>query len=145
MRTLSLLLLCGFIGLFAGPARGSPSATYKVVVHPSNPVTELSRARLSQLFFKKSTQWDSGATALPVDLNDSSPVRAAFCDEVLKRSLPAVRAFWQQRIFSGRDVPPPELPSENEVLAFVRANPGAVGYVPASTPTPGLKVLTILD
>ncbi|WP_147470263.1 hypothetical protein [Corallococcus sp. AB049A] len=145
MRTLVLLLLCGFVGLFAGPARGAPSGTYKVVVHPDNPVNELSRARLSQLFFKKSTQWDSGVTAMPVDLNDSSPVRAAFCDEVLKRSLPAVRAFWQQRIFSGRDVPPPELPSDADVLAYVRANPGAVGYVPASTPTPGLKVITLLD
>ncbi|RKH66193.1 hypothetical protein D7X96_22100 [Corallococcus interemptor] len=138
-------MLCGFAGLFAGPARGAPSGAYKVVVHPDNPVNELSRARLSQLFFKKSTQWDSGVTAMPVDLNDSSPVRAAFCDEVLKRSLPAVRAFWQQRIFSGRDVPPPELPSDADVLAYVRANPGAVGYVPASTPTPGLKVITLLD
>ncbi|RKH13184.1 hypothetical protein D7V97_06345 [Corallococcus sp. CA053C] len=145
MRTLPLFLLCGFLALFAGPAQGSPSVTYKVVVHPSNPVTEVSRSRLSQLFFKKSTQWDSGTTAMPVDLNDSSPVRAAFCDEVLKRSLPAVRAFWQQRIFSGRDVPPPELPSETEVLAFVRANPGAVGYVAVGTPTPGLKVVAILD
>lgn len=145
MRTLPLLLLCGLLVLFARPALGAPSTTYKVVVHPSNPVTEVSRARLSQLFFKKSTQWDSGSTALPVDLNDGSPVRAAFCDEVLKRSLPAVHAFWQQRIFSGRDVPPPELASETDVLAFIRANPGAVGYVAVGTPTPGLKVITILD
>ncbi|MBN8227547.1 hypothetical protein JYK02_08510 [Corallococcus macrosporus] len=143
MRTLSLFLLCGFLVLFAGPAQGSGTVAYKVVVHPSNPVTEVERARLAQLFFKKTTQWDSGVTAMPVDLNDSSPVRTAFCDEVLKRSLPAVRAYWQQRIFSGRDVPPPELATDDDVLAFVRANPGAVGYVAAGTPTPGLKVITI--
>lgn len=145
MRTLPLFLLCGFLVLFARPAQGSGTVAYKVVVHPSNPVTELERARIAQLFLKKTTQWDSGVTVKPVDLNDSGSVRAAFCDQVLKRSLPAVQAFWQQRIFSGRDVPPPELPSEDDVLAFVRANPGAVGYVAAGTPTPGLKVITILD
>ncbi|RKH64828.1 hypothetical protein D7V93_06775 [Corallococcus llansteffanensis] len=139
------MLLCGLFVLFAAPAQGAAPVTYKVVVHPSNPVTEVGRAQIAQLFLKKTTQWESGVAAMPVDLSDSSPVRAAFCDEVLKRSLPAVRAFWQQRIFSGRDVPPPELPSETDVLAFVRANPGAVGYVAVGTPTPGLKVIAILD
>jgi hypothetical protein len=41
----------------------------------------------------------------------------------------AVESYWQQAIFSGRSVPPLEKASDAEVLAFVRANPGAVGYV----------------
>jgi ABC-type phosphate transport system substrate-binding protein len=40
-----------------------------------------------------------------------------------------VKSYWQQQIFSGRDVPPPEKQTENDVVAFVRSNPGAIGYV----------------
>jgi hypothetical protein len=47
----------------------------------------------------------------------------------LKRTVAAVRSYWQQRIFSGRDVPPPELDSDASVIAYVERTPGAVGYV----------------
>jgi hypothetical protein len=46
----------------------------------------------------------------------------------------AVRAFWQQQIFSGRDVPPPELASDKEVMEFVKQHAGAVGYMSPTTP-----------
>ncbi|MCP3138316.1 type 2 periplasmic-binding domain-containing protein [Pyxidicoccus xibeiensis] len=145
MKKLLFLVSCLTLTLWAQPTVGAETAVFQVVVHPSNPLTEVKRSQLAQLFFKKSTQWASGKTAMPVDLAEDSTVRAAFCEQVLKRSLPAVRAYWQQRIFSGRDVPPPEKPSEAEVLAYVRANPGAVGYVAAGTSTPGVKVLNIVD
>lgn len=45
----------------------------------------------------------------------------------------AVKRYRQQMIFGGRVVPPPEKASEDEVLAFVRGNPNASGYVLAST------------
>ncbi|NMO18867.1 hypothetical protein HPC49_20090 [Pyxidicoccus fallax] len=145
MKTLSLVLTCVALLLWARPSVGAESAGYQVVVHPSNPVTSVKRSVLSQLFFKKSTKWESGQTAQPVDLAGDTPVRAAFSEDVLKRSLPAVRAWWQQRIFSGRDVPPPERPTEAEVLAFVRANPGAVGYVASGSAPSGVKVVTVVD
>ena len=44
-------------------------------------------------------------------------------------SVAAVKLYWQQAVFSGRDVPPPELDSEQEVVRFVLRNPGAIGYV----------------
>ena len=48
---------------------------------------------------------------------------------MLKRSVAAVRSYWQQRIFSGRDVPPPEVDTENQVIKYVAGDPGALGYV----------------
>jgi ABC-type phosphate transport system substrate-binding protein len=41
-------------------------------------------------------------------------------------------------------VPPPEKASPTEVLAYVRANPGGIGYVPAGTALPdGVKALKV--
>jgi ABC-type phosphate transport system substrate-binding protein len=145
MRQLSFFLLCGLLLLVVRPSHGAEVAGFQVVVHPSNPLTEVKRSQLAQLFLKKSTQWPSGQPALPVDLGDGSPVRAAFSDNVLKRSVPAVRAYWQQRIFSGRDVPPAEKATEADVLGFVRANPGAVGYVASGVAPAGVKVLVVVD
>jgi ABC-type phosphate transport system substrate-binding protein len=64
-----------------------------------------------------------------VELPATAKVRESFAREVLNKSVAQVRSYWQQQIFSGRDVPPPEKPTEDDVLAYVRANPNAIGYV----------------
>jgi len=43
----------------------------------------------------------------------------------------AVRRYWQQCIFSGRSVPPPELDSDEAIVRYVAKYRGAVGYVSA--------------
>ncbi len=124
LRLVSLLAL----GLAAGPTLAQ-SAAYRVVVNATNATSTLPRAELARLFLKKSSAWPDGRGAQPVDLGENSPARRAFSKAVLDRDVPAVRAYWQQQIFSGRGVPPPEKTSDADVLAYVRANPGAVGYV----------------
>jgi len=54
-----------------------------------------------------------------------------------------VKSYWQQQIFSGRDVPPVEKSSDAQVVAFVKQNPGAIGYVAEGTDTAGTKVVTV--
>ena len=59
-------------------------------------------------------------------------------------SVQMIAEFWRQQIFSGRNVPPVEKASDAEVLDFVRGNPGAIGYVSASTSlAPDVKVVTV--
>ncbi|HXE57809.1 MAG TPA: hypothetical protein VNK43_07405 [Gemmatimonadales bacterium] len=122
------------------PARSLP---LRVIVHESNPVAELPRAEVSRLFLKRTTRWADGRPVQPVDQAAKSPVHHDFCRLIHGRQPSAVRHYWQQMIFSGRAVPPPEKASDAEVLAFVRANPGAVGYVSAAAPIAGVRELTV--
>jgi hypothetical protein len=46
-------------------------------------------------------------------------------------------------IFSGRSLPPPELGSDDEVLRYVLAHPGAIGYVSGAANLRGAKVLAV--
>jgi ABC-type phosphate transport system substrate-binding protein len=116
---------------------------YKVVVNSANPTSSVSRDQLSSLFLKKAP-WPSGQPVQPVDLAEDSPVRRAFTSAVHGRPVTAVKAYWQQKVFSGRDVPPAEKASDAAVLAFVEANPGAIGYVSAATPIGrGVKEVTV--
>jgi ABC-type phosphate transport system substrate-binding protein len=55
----------------------------------------------------------------------------------------AIVAAWQQEIFAGREIPPAEKPGDAAVIAFVKANPGAIGYVASFSPTEGVRVVDV--
>jgi ABC-type phosphate transport system substrate-binding protein len=116
---------------------------FRVIVHSSNGVGSVERDFAADIFLKKVTRWPGGETVKPVDLRSDNPVRRRFSDSVLKRSVGAVRSYWQQRIFSGRDVPPPELESDEAVVAYVARNAGAVGYVSGGTKLNGVRELAL--
>ena len=127
----------------AGLAHAQSDAGVRVIVHPSNPQAATSRDFVADAFLKKATRWPHGEPILAVDLHSDSPIRRRFSEAILKRSIGAVRSYWQQRIFSGRDVPPPELDTEESVVGYVAKYPGAVGYVSTSTKLAGVKELSI--
>lgn len=125
------------------PGREPP---FVLVVNAANPATALPREYVGRLFLKKIRRWPDGTPVLVADLPPEADVRGAFSQRVLARSVGTVRAYWQQRIFSGRDVPPPEKASEAEVLDFVRAHPGAIGYVSPGAALPrGVRALELAE
>jgi ABC-type phosphate transport system substrate-binding protein len=139
----SFLLLIGFASLSAVPAP-TPAQDFAVIVNASNPVSTLSKDEVAKLFLKKTVSWKSGESAAPVELPPTAKARESFAREVLNKSVAQVRSYWQQQIFSGKDVPPPEKPSEDDVLAYVRANPNAIGYVSRTTNIGrGVKVVSL--
>jgi hypothetical protein len=126
-----LSLLPGLLGIFGSTAFAgeSPAPEFRLIVHPRNPASQVSREFVTDAFLKKKTRWADDETLKPVDLKADSAVRRKFSQSILKRSVAAVRSYWQQRIFSGRGVPPPELESDDAVVAYVLKHRGAVGYV----------------
>lgn len=119
------------------------AADFKIVANNSVPVTSLSKKAASDVFLKKTTKWEGGAPAVPVDQLESSSARQGFSKSVHGKTAAAVKSYWNQQIFSGRDVPPVEKRSDAEVLAFVRSTPGAIGYVSDGAATDGVRVLTV--
>jgi ABC-type phosphate transport system substrate-binding protein len=131
-----LMVLLSVSALAQAPA-------YRVIVHPSNAVTSMTRDQVADAFLKKVTRWQSGESMKPVDLHGGARARQAFARDVLRRSLAAVRSYWQQLIFSGRNIPPPELDSDAAVLAYVLRYPGAIGYVSGDADIADAKVITV--
>lgn len=121
------------LGVLMTPWPAGSAEEFVVIVNAANPVTSVTSGQLSSLFLKKLTQWGGGLPALPVDLGPESSVRESFSQRIHRKGTAAVKAYWQQMIFSGREVPPAEKASAREVVAFVTANRGGVGYVPAGT------------
>jgi ABC-type phosphate transport system substrate-binding protein len=124
---LSVLSLSVPFGRSTAQAEAVPD--FRVIVHPENPATGFTRDFLTDAFLKRTTRWGDGETLRPVDQRSTSVARQKFSDAVLGRSVAAVKNYWQQRIFSGRDLPPPELDSDDAVVSYVMSHRGALGYV----------------
>lgn len=142
-KTTILVMLTMIASIIPAIAAGQD---FKIVINEANSTSSISKDDLSRCFMKQANIWISGQPVIPVDQAASSDVRKAFSGAVHGRDVSAVKSFWQRQIFSGRGVPPAEKASDQEVLAFVRANPGAVGYVSSDTDVSAdVKVLEIAD
>jgi len=119
------------------------SAGYLIIVNPHNPESEIDRSFLEGVFLKKITRWPTDEVIRPAELTESAPSRRKFSQDVLVRSVEAVKGYWQQRIFSGRDVPPPEFATNQEVVNYVLKYDGAIGCVSSDANLDGVKLLTI--
>jgi ABC-type phosphate transport system substrate-binding protein len=142
----SAVLLVVVLALFALAARGSAEGrapVYQVIVNANNPAASIDREFVADAFLKKISTWPNNEVVHPVDLAPGSPVRRQFSDEVLHRSVAEVKSYWQQRIFSGRDVPPPELDTDEEIVKYVLKYDGAIGYVSGTAALSGTKALTV--
>jgi ABC-type phosphate transport system substrate-binding protein len=129
--------------LVGWPGTGEAQTGFRLIVHPANPVTTLRAAVVSKLFLRKQTKWPTGQPVEPVDQAESSPVRRKFSPAIHDMDVPSVKSFWQEMVFSGRGEPPPERTSDAAVIAYVRANPNAVGYIGDTTPADSVKVISV--
>lgn len=146
-RAVLLLVPCGVallttpLGALAAPT--APATGFRLVVHPDVAAPTLERRFVADVFLKKATRWPDGSPIAAVDLRFGSSVRQRFSEQVLLRSASAVRSYWQQRIFTGRGVPPPELDTDEAVIRYVQSRRGAVGYVSESAVTSAVKVVAV--
>ena len=144
---LPLLLLGGLLLLGAtalpSPSEAQRSANFRVIVHAANASGAMSRTEVSNLFLRKTRRWPDGRVVNPVDLPIRSRLRETFSRAVHRRSSESIGSYWRQQIFSGRSVPPPEKPTDAQVIRFVAANPGAIGYVSTSADISRVRVLEV--
>ena len=142
MRKILVTLLVLGAFCLAGNA-GAETRGYKLVVNKVNPASTLDKAEVAKMFMKQSTKWASGLAIEPVDQSPSAGVRERFCADVHGKPVGAIQSAWQRIIFSGRGLPPPEVGSDEAVLAFVAEHPGGIGYVGDGAATDRVKVLDV--
>jgi ABC-type phosphate transport system substrate-binding protein len=143
MRARSIAFLLALLAVLASQGTRASSGSFRLIVNPANGVTALDRKFLADAFLKKTTRWPGGELIRPVDLGTESAIRRRFSEDVLGRSVAAVKSYWQQMIFSGRAVPPPELDSDEEVIRYVAKYAGAMGYISTVGDAVGVRVFVL--
>lgn len=109
-----------------------------VIAHPG--ITRLDLPTLQRLYTGRAVEV-GGAPAEVVNAPPGTPSRQRFLSQVVQLDDGRYVAYWTVRRHVGRGVPPRELKTAAEIIAFVQATPGAIGYIPASELKPGLNVV----
>lgn len=124
------------LALASGSAQASD--TVLVIGHPGLPKTDA--ATVARLYTGRAVELQ-GTTVQVVNAPSGSALRQRFLATYLQQDNEQYRAYWTVRRHIGKGVPPRELASSAEVLAFVQATPGAIGYIAADEARPGLNVI----
>ena len=120
-------------------------ANYRVIVHPGVKGSQIPRATLTSIFLKQAPRWGDGSLVQPVDQSMRSSVRQSFAADVLQRPLVELQMFWSRRMATGV-TPPPVKQNDEEVVAFVAATPGSIGYVSKVTALPdSVRLIAIVE
>jgi hypothetical protein len=138
MKMTSLLLTLLALG-WAAEAR----ADYYIVVGERNPVTALSQQEAVALFMGRTRFFADGRPAVPCDLAGDAR-RAGFYRALSGMSLAQVNSYWARLMFSGRSLPPQQLPDEEALVGRLAADPSAVGWLPEAPRRKGLRAILVL-
>lgn len=117
---------------------GATAAADLVVI--ANPATgPLSKEQVSDVFLGKSQAYT------PIDQNEGSPTYNEFYQKATGRDAAQVKATWSRLVFSGKALPPKQLPDSNAVKKAVAADPKAIGYIEKSAVDGSVKAVLSLD
>lgn len=123
--------------LLAAPAQ---SEGLMVIASPQVPVDTISKSDMAAIYTLKKTIWANSLPVVPINRDANSPVREKFSEAIFNLSTQELAEYWNQLRFKGK-LPPLVQASDQAVLGFVRNVPGAIGYIDASQPATGVKVL----
>lgn len=115
-----------------------------VIVNAAAPESRVDRDRLEKLYFGRSRSFADGAFAQVIDRPDS-PLRERFFRALSGMSLPQVNAYWARLSFTGRVLPLAVRETDVQVVAIVRAERNAIGYVASAPDDSSVRVIMRLE
>ena len=136
----TLLAACVALGALSTPlpSPGQDKDAPVLVGHATVP--RLDATTVQRLYTGRAVEV-GGVPVVVVNLPSGHPLRDRFMAAVMNQDDDKYIAYWTVRKYVGKGTPPRELKSTAEVIGFVQATPGAVGYVAASDLKPGLNVV----
>jgi ABC-type phosphate transport system substrate-binding protein len=139
-----LLLLLSFIGCLAAvslPVYAEEGLA--IVVSAADGRVGISLKELKRIYQRKTQVDAKGRRIIPVNLPSDHPLRRFFSQNVFDALPEEMDEYWNIQYFHGV-LPPQILSSEEAVMRFVEATPGAIGYVFTCAVDKRVKILTVL-
>ncbi|MBF0416890.1 MAG: hypothetical protein HQL86_01395 [Magnetococcales bacterium] len=141
MKAILALLVC----MVAFVSEASLADHLVVVVHPSNAISAMNRAQLSDLFLGRGATFPDGQRATIIEQARDSRTRETFFRMVNGMSLNQVNSYWARLTFSGRINPPTFMSDSRGVMKTVANNREAIGYVDAGFVDDSVRILLDLN
>ncbi len=120
------------------PAHGALGEEVVVIGHPQVPKAD--RVTVQRIFTGRVVSIGQQAVE-PVNLPVGNSVREDFLQAYLEQNDQQYTGYWLVRRYVGKGAPPQELGSVDEVIKYIQATPGAIGYVPVSKVPRGANIV----
>jgi ABC-type phosphate transport system substrate-binding protein len=115
---------------------------FQVIANADLHLSELDRETLRDIYLEKVTDLD-GHVVHPIQLTSKLPAGERFVREVIRKSPAQLKSYWNQQIFSGKGVPPPEADSAAAAITYVVEHPGAISYIPSNVDPGAARVVRL--
>ncbi len=136
MKYIRFLSTSVAMGLMVGGLWSSTAlAETAVIVNPSSNVANLSPNEIRAFYLGKNKK------LRPVDQAVGSRNRREFISKVVGKSESQFKAYWSQRIFSGKGTPPQSRGNSAGVKKEVASSPNTIGFIDSSLVDGSVKVV----
>ena len=117
------------------------AADVVVVANPSVAASEVSAADLKEIFLGAKTSV-GGSDVQPV-LAETGAAHEEFLKSYVGRSEQALKNHFKSLVFTGKGSMPKAFGSDAEIVKYVAATKGAIGYVSAGAEGAGVKKIAV--
>jgi ABC-type phosphate transport system substrate-binding protein len=119
----------------------SVSAELVIIVNADNPVEQLSREEVIDIYMGRNTHFPGGNAAQPIDQATDAPIREEYYQKLHHKNTAQVKAFWARLRFSGRATPPQALSNAQMINTEVVNNKAAIAYVDSKDASNKTKIV----
>jgi ABC-type phosphate transport system substrate-binding protein len=143
LKRVTVVILAGFLGmsfLLMNVAFVCVAEAGEVVVicNKSVPADSLSKDEIKKIYLGKKTAWDNGQKINFVTLK-AKEVHDLFLKEIINKTATQFKTYWKKMVFTGKGTIPKDFDTEANLIAYVAATEGAIGYISSGTKADGVK------
>jgi ABC-type phosphate transport system substrate-binding protein len=146
LLALATLLACWTANLDQ-PARAQEPDTLVMVANKANAsAATLNKGEARKLILGQTISWPNGSKVIVAMRPAGNSERAVVLKKLCGMNESEYTRYGLQAMFTGQSVPPlHEVASSEAIKNFVKANPGAIGFLPKSEVDADVKAVLTLD
>lgn len=145
INIIALPLITSFLVSFA-PRPVTQSTEIAIIINAENPSDKMGAEFVRNYWLRRFVKrWkETNKSILPVDRKDKCDEQEIFYNKVLGLPPSAVEAYLAARQYQNNDAPPKKLSTDAEIINYVAHEPGAIGYVNASSVRESDKAIKVI-
>jgi len=129
--------------LLSSGVSAAPVQEFVVVVHKDRKISSLSGSDLKRIFLGKQKKWPDGEAVIPV-FNLNREVYDLFAREMLNKSEAQLKTYWRKQLFSGQQMMPQMVNSNEEIVDYLSRSTNAISYLPKEALVDPLRPVRIV-
>ena len=106
-----------------------PAVAQTVIAHSSVPLDHMSKQQLRAVFALSKQYWPNSDSIKVAVRKAGDEFHIQFSRQVLGVFPYQLKRNWDRLSFSGMAIPPHYVSNDQEMIDYVRKNPGAIGYL----------------